>query len=138
MSWTKYKCLVNKFSIISEGQEFLINGSSAKDMDGNTLDIETKFIERHSNPDSGDDYNFELIGEEKAIEKSDEVDGTSDAVQLERKKQGRFIALCDYDVAECYNTLEEAKKQAETASRCALVAEVRNALVIETTKKWEA
>ena len=142
MNWTKYKCVVDKYGIITKGQEFITSGEKAKDMDGNTLDIDTKFVKRHSCPESGDSYDFEYLGEVSGIVGDDveeEPKAKSSDEELAKQGGGKIIVIVDDGDICFYDDLEVAKKAAEdVATSNAIVAEVVCELKIKKITKWES
>jgi len=150
MIWKKYKCIVDKYGIVCKDQEFLINDVRAQDLDGNSLDVETKFVKRHSNPNSDDSYEFEFIGEvddQADKEKVEEKDVTPEPKEeepktLEKKKSnnGKYVLLFDDEVNRIrFDTLDEARAVAECEAECgAIIAEVESELKIKKIQTWEA
>jgi len=148
MTWKQYKCLVDEFSIMRQGEKFLVNSSQAKDMKGNSLNIETTYVEEHSDPSGGDDYKFELLSDDYPVHGDGDDPGTGED-EVEKKDDGglakkdvtmdQYVILFDEQTKVMqFDSLDEARTRAESAAvSSAIVAKVVNVLKVKTITNWE-
>ncbi len=139
MKCKKYKCLVDKYGLVREGQEFLICGESGRDLDGNTLDLDTAFVEKRCDPDDPDKYEFEFLGEVEDTEEEEPEEETPKKKDPLMKGKKRFMVVYDDDCPKTFYTDEDqAKAEAEmNANGRALVVEVKSELKIKKVTQWE-
>jgi hypothetical protein len=139
MIWKLYKSLTNEYSAINQDQIFMICDGVAKNMEDETLAIDTNFVVECSDPNK-EPYHFEYLGEKNTTKMQPTApEATSEPREnVAHVSTGKFFVMNNPTITQKFNSIAEAKASAEASGvEHVIIAELKGTLTIKTIKQWE-